>query len=153
MKAEFANPFITAAVDVLEKETGVKLSRKDLKLKSAPIPTLPISVIIGVTGPVRGQVVYSMDEDFAFAIAKAMLPSKLPVDQHRLTYSAVSEISNMITGQASIALAGENQTIAITPPAVFVGNNMQVDFLNVPTIALSFISELGVLEINIALSE
>ena len=67
--------------------------------------------------------------------------------------SAVSEVANIITGQASIALAGEKETIDLTPPAVLTATNLTVDFLNIPTIALSLISEIGVLEINIALAD
>ena len=153
MKVELANPFILAAVDIFQTETGVKLNRKDLKIKPAPIPTLPVSVIIGVTGAVKGQICYSMDDNFAYELAKAMLPGKLPVDIKKYTNSAIAEMANMITGQASIALAGEELIVYITPPAVFSGRGVKIDFLNVPTIAISFISEIGVLEINIALSE
>jgi chemotaxis protein CheX len=140
-------------VSVFQDETGVKLVRKDLKIKPAPVPTLPVSVIIGVTGAVKGQVCYSMDENFAFEVAKTMLPGRLPVDVKRHTNSAVSEMANMITGRASIDLAGDDHIVHITPPAVFLGQGLRVDFLNVPTIAISFISEIGVLEINIALAE
>jgi chemotaxis protein CheX len=153
VKAEFANPFITAASNTFLKEIGVKLSRKDLKVKDSPLPSLPISIVIGVTGAVRGQVVYSMDENVAYAIAKAMLPGKLPVDLKKLTNSAVSEMANIITGQASIILAGDNLKIDITPPGVFTGPGLRIDFLSIQTICLSFISEIGSLEMNIALTE
>jgi chemotaxis protein CheX len=153
MKAEFANPFIRAAVEVFQSETGIKLTRTDLKVKPAPVPTLPISIIIGVTGVVKGQICYSMSETCAYEVAHAMLPDKLPVEIKRFTNSAVSEMANMITGKASIELAGEDFIVHITPPAVFYGTGIYVDFLNVPTIAVSFISEIGVLEINIALTD
>lgn len=152
MKAEYANPFIKGAIEVFQKEVGVKLNRKDLKKKASPVPSQPVSIIIGVTGPVKGQVVYSMDTNFAYAVAKAMLPGKLPAEIKKLINSAVSEIANIITGKASIDLAGEDMLINITPPAVFAGANLSMDFLNIPTISLSFISEIGVLEINIALT-
>lgn len=151
MNVDYANPFLRAAAEVFQKETGIKLSRKDLKLKPAPVPTLDTTVVIGVTGPIQGQIVFSMDSSFAFAVAKAMLPGKLPIDQKRFTNSAVSEIANMISGKASIELAGEDKMIHITPPAVFNGVGLSVDFLSIPTISLSFISEVGVLEVNIAL--
>jgi chemotaxis protein CheX len=153
MKAEYANIFIRSAVEVFRKEVGVQLSRKDLSRKSSPVPGLPIAIILGLTGVLKGQVVYAMSADFAFNVAKAMLPNKLPADVRKLVNSAVSEIANIITGQASIALAGENDMIQLTPPAVLMATNLQVDFLDIPTISLSLISEIGVLEINIALTE
>lgn len=153
MKAEFANPFIRAAVKVFQQELNVKLSRTDLSKKASAAPSHPISIIIGVTGLVRGQVVYSMDGNFAFEVAKSMLPGKLPAEIKKLVNSAVSEIANMVTGSASIELAGENNTIYITPPAVFSGANLEVDFLSIPTVSLGFLSQIGALEINVALTE
>lgn len=153
MKAEFANPFITAAMTTFQKEIGVKLNRTDLKLKDSPAPSKPISIIIGITGAVRGQVVYSMDENVAYAVTKAMLPGKLPAELKKLTNSAVSEMANIITGQASILLAGDRKKIDITPPAVFMGTGITMDFLAIQTICLQFLSEVGAMEINIAMTE
>lgn len=153
MKAEYANVFIRSATTVFSQEIHVALSRKALSRKNAPVPGLPICIVIGITGAIRGQVVYSMDTDFAYQVTKAMVPYKLPTELRKLTNSAVSEVANMITGQASIALAGENKLIHLTPPAVFTGRDMQVDFLSIPTICLSLISEIGSLEINIAFTE
>ncbi len=153
MKAEFANIFIKSAVEVFRQEVGVQLTRKDLARKSAPVPGLPVSIILGITGAIKGQIVYAMGEDFAYSIARAMLPNKLPAEVRKLVNSAVSEIANIITGQASISLAGDNSLIYLTPPAVLMASNLTVDFLSIPTIALSLISEIGILEINIALTE
>ena len=153
MKAEFANPIIKAAVDVVASELKVKLSRKELKLKAKPEPSLPTFIIIGVTGFVQGQVVYAMDSNFSYEVAKAMLPGKLPADLKKLEHSAICELANMITGKASIELAGEKNVINITPPAVFTGDAIKIDFLNLPTISLSFISSVGGIEVNIALAQ
>jgi len=153
MKVEYANPFVQAAVQTFQKEIGVRLSRKDLKLKNSPVPSQAISIIIGVTGAVRGQVVLSLDENVAMAVTKAMLPGKLPVELKKLVNSAVSELANIITGQASILLAGDHGKIDITPPAIIMGGALKMDFLNMQTICLSFLSEIGTLELNIALTE
>lgn len=151
MNAELANIFIRSAKEVFEKEASVKLSRKDLVKKDSPMPTNPVAIVIGVTGMLRGQVVYAMDENFSYHIARAMLPNKLPIDVKRLQNSAVSEIANIITGRASIALAGESGTIELTPPMVLMATDLSLDFLHAPTICLSFICESGVMEINVAL--
>lgn len=153
MKAEYANVFIRGATTVFQQELNISLTRKSLTKKAKPLPSLPVSIVFGITGGIRGQVVYSMDSNFSYAVAKAMIPNKLPSELKKLTNSAVSEIANMITGQASISLAGEDKLIHLTPPAVFSGSDMTVDFLSIPTICLSFISEIGSMEINIAFTE
>ena len=153
MKAEYANPFVQAAVLTFQKEIGVRLSRSELKLKDSPAPSRPISIIIGITGAARGQVVYSLDENMAMAVAKAMAPGKQPAELRPLMNSAVSELANIITGQASIMLAGDHMSIDITPPAVMVGGGFYMDFLNIQTICVTFLSEIGSLELNIAMTE
>ena len=153
MKVEYANIFIRSAAEVFKKEINITLTRQQLTKKDSPIPGLPMSIILGITGSLRGQVVYSMDSNFAFEVARALLPNKLPVEIKKLENSAVAEIANIITGQASIALAGETEKINLTPPAVFSGRDVHVDFLSIPTISLRMLSEIGVLEINIGLLE
>ena len=69
MRAEYANPFITAAITTFQKELKVKLNRNSINVKEAPVPSKQVSIIIGVTGMVKGQVVYSMDDNVAFAVA------------------------------------------------------------------------------------
>lgn len=153
MKVEYANIFIRSAAEVFKKEVNITLTRQQLSRKDSPIPSLPMSIILGITGSLRGQVVYSMDSSFAYEIAHALLPNRLPVDIRKFENSAVAEIANVITGQASIALAGETDKIHLTPPAVFSGQDVHVDFLSIPTISLTMLSEIGTLEINIGLLE
>lgn len=153
MKAEHANPFITAAIKTFKQELNVELKRNNTTLKEAPVPTKDITIIIGVTGHVKGQVVYSMDQNVAMAITKNLLPHKVLAEQKKLLNSAVSEMANIITGQASIALAGDKNIIHITPPAVFSGRGVDIDFISMKTICLSLLSEIGAVEINIALIE
>jgi chemotaxis protein CheX len=117
------------------------------------VPTQPISIIVGITGFIRGQVVYAIDSNFAYSVAHAMLPNRLPVDIKKVVNSAISEIANIITGQASIALAGGSGKIDLTPPVVLMASDLTIDFVDMPTISLSLISEIGVLEINIALAD
>ena len=152
MKAEYANIFIRSAVEVFQKEVNVRLTRHDLAKKDSPMSDLPVCIILGITGAVRGQVVYAMDQGFAYSVARAMLPNRLPAEVKKMVNSAVSEIANIITGQATIALAGESDKLHLTPPAVIRAGNVSVDFLDIPTISLGLISEIGLMEINIALA-
>jgi len=153
MKAEFANVFIRSAVHVFNKELNIGLTRQSLVKKNAPIPGLPFCIVLGITGNIGGQVVYSIDRSFAQDITHAMLPNKLPHDLRNYVNSAVGEIGNMITGQASIAPAGQDKIFQLTPPAVFTGTEMYFDFLEMSTISLRLLSEMGMLEINIAIME
>ena len=152
-----ANAFIRGAVYTFQIELNTKLVRHNLCKKQSPRPSKPICIDIGVTGKIRGKVIYSMDESVAYNVAKAMLSdkngntNKLPAEIKKNMNSAVAEIANIITGQASIELTKLNEHIEITPPTIFTGSR-EIDFLKMETICLSLISEIGSLEINIAVS-
>ncbi len=152
MNVEYANPFIKGALVAFKHELNVDLQRDKIQVRDSPVPTRNISIIIGLTGAVKGQVVYSMDNNVAEAISKSMLPDKNPAEQKKLMKSAVSELANIITGQASIILAGNDYKIDITPPAVFTGKPGSIDFLAIPTISVTFLSVIGSLEIDIAIT-
>jgi chemotaxis protein CheX len=153
MKVEYANVFVSSAMEVIQKEVGVHLSRMDLSKKGAPTPSRPISIIVGITGFIKGQVVYSMDNDFAYGVTRAMMPNNLPINNKALVNSAISELANMITGKASIALAGGAEKLDLTPPAVLMASDLTIDFMVLPTLCLRLLSEIGILEINLALTE
>jgi len=153
VNANYANIFIKSAVHVFQKEAGIILSRMGLEAKKNPKPYRPIAIVIGVTGFLNGQIVYAMDTDLANSITRAMLPNYLNGHREILVNSSISEIVNIITGQASIALAGSMEKLHITPPVVIMGPDIVFDFVNIPTIALNLLSEVGILEINIALAE
>lgn len=153
MQVEYIKPFISSAQMIFEKEIHVNLERRSIVRRDDPSPTMPVSIVIGVSGAVSGQVVFSMDRDFAYFVAEAMMINKSPSKVEQMVSSAVGEVANMITGRASMELAKDDELIGITPPAVFTGPNPGIDFLHIPTIYLSFISEIGALGISLALRE
>ena len=153
MNLEYADIFVKSASDVFQQEVSVNLKRMDLAKKDAPIPSRPISIIVGITGFVSGQIVYALDSEFANGITSAMIPGILPGNNQALVNSAISELANIITGKASIALAGGKEKLDLTPPVVFMASDGTMDFIVHPTIAVRLLSELGILEINIALAE
>ena len=153
MKADDVNVFVQAATSVFEQELGVQLKRQSITRKELPIPGRPICIVLGITGALRGQVVYALDEQFAMDIARALLPNKLPSEQRKLMKSAVGEIGNIVTGQATIKLAGSDRRLDLTPPTVVTGKELALDFLSIPTVSLQMLSTMGALEINVALQE
>ena len=58
---------------------------------------------------------------------------------------------NMITGRATIYLAGKEHIIQITPPHININDRNKPEYLVYPTIRGNFSSRFGTLEINVAL--
>lgn len=153
MRKEIINPFIMAARMAFEKDYNVDLVKKTIIRKDSPVPGLGVAVNIGITGGVRGTVVYSMSEETAYGITERMMVGKTSEAIRKFTPSAVAEMANVITGIVTQILEEEKILCEITPPTVFTGANLGINFPEGETICVTASSELGDLEINIAVTE
>ena len=153
MREEFVNPFLTPALDVWEHELGESLHYLGASAVPSKGTTAAIAVVVGVTGSVRGAVLYEFDKETAEGVVTRMLRG--PVDLHEeIALSALSELANMITGNAASQLAAAGYPCEISPTVVL--NPKQSGFTfrtGTPQIQARFMSLLGELKIRVGLSE
>ncbi len=154
-KKSYSKIFIEKTLFVFKHELQIDtLKKKSFMLKSSPRPSFPIAVVIGFAGDLlKGQVVYSMGYNIADKIGNIMIPGTGPEEKKKLLPSAIGELVNMISGQASINLAGMDNIVKITPPVYLEGEKINFDFLSVQSISLALDSPIGIFEINIAFEE
>jgi len=152
MNVKFLNPFVDAAFEVIELETGFKISRGELGLEKEAYVTDDITVIISLVGQVEGNVFYSMPIVTALALSSRMLGENLP-QFDALAQSGVAELANVITGQASIKLAGSGFHSTISPPTVLQGKGARISTLDYARLLVPLSGECGKLSIHLALRE
>ena len=81
-----------------------------------------ISIILEINGQLRGQVIYTMSETFSLEIASQMM--EMPITEiDDLTLSALSEIGNIVTGNATTKLSGLGFYCETTIPKVVKGKD------------------------------
>lgn len=153
MEVEYVNPFIIGAIEIFEKIAQIELKKTDVKITKETTPTNEICIIFGITGYLSGQVVYSFKHHTAQRIVSCMMPNSKIEEQTEYFESALSSLANMITGRATILLAGKEHLIQITPPAVNINNDKNISYIKYPTICANFSSRFGTLEINVALKK
>ena len=71
MRAEFVNPFLQAASEVLETELGTEPTRGAIGLRRSAYTTEEVTAVVQVTGSIAGLVLYGMPEKTARAIVAA----------------------------------------------------------------------------------
>lgn len=153
MKAQWINPFIANAIEVIEQLAKIKFEKTDLTVKEDTTPTNEITIIIGITGFIQGQVVYSLKEHTAQRIAQCVRPNEnIKVDQEFIE-SSIAEIANIITGRATIELSGKDNILHITPPTIIIGRNYTISFIKLKTISVNLSSRFGTMEVNIAIKQ
>lgn len=77
--------------------------------------------MFGITGQVKGQVLLDIKEQSAKNIASCMMMG-MPVEElDSMALSAISELGNMIMGNAATIFSNSNLLVDITPPSTLIG--------------------------------
>lgn len=151
MKAEFVNPFASAMVMVFQKEFGMNVMRDSLALQQGPLRGADVNTIIGVTGQLEGQVIYTFEERVALRIASALM-GEVVEDLDELAKSAVAELGNIITGNAAIGLSENGYNCILTPPTLLTGKELIVTTFT-PVLNIPFSTDFGSVTVHVALRE
>lgn len=75
-----------------------------MAVRTAIFTTQQVSIAVGVSGQVKGQVIYGLSQVTATKIASAMM-GQTTVAFDEMVASAVSELGNMISGNAATLLS------------------------------------------------
>lgn len=156
MRVEYINPFVESAYSVIQEVLGVEVERGDLYLKSSSMPVLGVAAIVGLAGDVEGRVLFDMGPETALNVANDMLKS-MEMDQidslNDMGRATITELANMITGQAVTKLHNQGFKFDLTPPAIFTGDNMEVSDPGVEALIVPMNIPQGKIEINVAIRE
>ena len=159
MRVEYINPFVETSYSVLKEVLGgTEVKRGDLYLKSTAMPMMGVAALVGLAGDVEGRVLYDMTIETALNIASKMNGETLP-EFDDLAKATISELANLITAQAVTKLQELGFKFDLTPPALFVGQKMEIAALggthteNVEALIVPLISECGKIEVNVAIRE
>lgn len=156
MKVEHLNPFITATTEVLKQFiSGIEIERGELTLVEEPTETLGVMTYIGISGDLKGRVIYNMNRKTTINIAEEMNGEDFP-GMNDMVRSTIQELCNIISGNATTELrqAADGKKIDITPPSLVIGSDTEVsDPLQSKLIEVPLNTNYGVVEINLAVKE
>jgi len=155
VNVEMINPFISAAQSVLKDMAQMSTKMGSPYLKSPEYEGDMITIIIGITGEMKGQVILSLKKEVACQIASQMMMGMPVPELNDMAKSAVSELSNMILGNAATIFSTKGISVDITPPNVVMGSNLSFTVSDAKTICVPLNAEDGVtlIELNIAMKK
>lgn len=116
MKAEFINPFLESARIVIEQIANVRPTTGELELKDLKLVEKYILIQIGLKGHIDGDIIFALDEEVAKKLVSAMMGGFTITELDEIGKSAISELGNMISGNASTMLFNQGLHVDITPP-------------------------------------
>ncbi|MFC2729680.1 MAG: chemotaxis protein CheX [Centipeda sp. (in: firmicutes)] len=126
MDAKLINPFVDAFTTVMPMLGFPEPTRTKLYAASNRVKSLGVSMLVGFTKQIRGNVVYNMGEDTAKFIASQMMMG-MPVETFdEMAQSAISELSNMLTAHTATNITGLGLDVDISTPSLSVGKDFDV---------------------------
>jgi len=153
MKAEFINPFLHAAKNVLETMAQTPVTPGKPYLKKGRSSYGEVTGIIGMTSDtVSGSMIVSFSRKCILKIVANMLMEepKSAIDDEVI--DAVGELTNMICGGAKAQLAKTEYRFDLAIPSMVVGKSVDLDcYTDAPTIVIPFSTKNGpfVVEANL----
>ncbi|WP_219838523.1 chemotaxis protein CheX [Paenibacillus sp. R14(2021)] len=118
MKAEYINPFLESAKIVIEQVIQIRPSTGQLGVKDIKFVESYIWIQIGINGQMNGDIVFGLSEEVALKMVSAMMGGYAISEMDEMGKSAISELGNMISGNASTMLFNQGVRVDITPPKV-----------------------------------
>jgi chemotaxis protein CheX len=126
MKVDYINPFIEASQSIISETTGLRPAIGKAYVKNIPYKGDGVVVMIGLTGAIQGNAAISLKKSLACNIASAMMGGMPVPELDEIAKSAVSELCNMILGNAASIFSRNNIEIDITPPTMLTGENIEL---------------------------
>ena len=150
MKAEHVNPFIVAVCKIIKDMCMLDLQIGKPVMKSNGYESENSLIRLGLFGDLAGEVVLNLDHATALGIVSKMV--MMPVDTiDELGQSAISELGNMIAGNAATVFANNSIIIDITPPTYCLGSTYNDDGRQL--LSIPFSSDIGDLSIDVFIEE
>lgn len=152
MNVKFLNPFIEAVIEVLKAEVGTTCNRGQLSLQKSALTTDDITVLIHIVGQIYGVVLYGMPKSTGLKFVSEIMGQEFS-EMNSLAQSGVAELSNVITGRATVKFSESGFQSNISPPMVVTGKGIQVSTLDFPRLVVPLETEFGMMTVHLALRE
>lgn len=143
MNIEHINPFIEASQTVLKQIANIDAKLGKVYLKTAPYKSEDIVIMVGLTGTIRGQAIFTMGKKLAMSIASSMMFGMPVIEFDEISKSAISELTNMILGNTATLLYNRGISIEITPPSLLMGENVQISPNKMKTVCVPLLLDDG----------
>lgn len=150
INVECINPFLIAATSIMRDMCHINVKVGKPYVKTTEFDENTVLIMIGVTGEMRGQVLLSFSLGNALKIASSMAMMEM-TEMNELATSAISELGNMIMGNAATILSTKGIGIDITPPS-FCHGSFSITTAYTRNVCIPLFSDEGtVMELDIAI--
>ncbi|EJP6471322.1 chemotaxis protein CheX [Clostridium sporogenes] len=149
MDVKYINPFIDSFYNVLPQIGFSNIVRDNVAVKNS-VESLGILINLGIVGDIKGNIVYNIQDENGKKIASKMMMG-LPVEElDEMAQSALSELSNMLTANASINFSNIGVNVNISTPTLMYGQDIKIKLNTDKILNIKIIADDIPIEVNVA---
>ena len=149
MDKKYINSFVKAISQVFLNLGFEEISSGSICVKDSFTCGYNLTIIIGLSGDIKGNVAISMSYETARKIVSIMMLGMEVSEIDEISVSALGEMTNMVCGQAVNILSSSNLFIKITPPTIIHGEKIKAIISQIETSVVAINSSLGTFELNL----
>ncbi|MFT5873259.1 MAG: chemotaxis protein CheX [Clostridium sp.] len=152
MDVNLINPFIISFFDIMPQIGFKEVQKQGISVKGKSIKSLGVMIMLGIVGDIKGNIIYSLEVESAKQIASIMMMGSPVTELDDMAQSALSELSNMLTANASISFAKNGTNINISTPTLMHGSDFEAKMNADQVLCVSLLVDNIPIEINIAIN-
>lgn len=147
MDAKYLNPIISATDSVFKTMLSLEPTKGNVSVQEDLVTDKEANVIIGMTGDIKGSIVYSFSQDMALKVVEAMSGMEMQ-ELDKFVTSAMGELGNIISGKATTGLAAHDLNCDIAPPQIVTGKNINISSGGDKVLMVKFATDLGEFDVG-----
>ncbi|HWR40874.1 MAG TPA: chemotaxis protein CheX [Patescibacteria group bacterium] len=151
MDVKMINPFVDALSTIMPQLGFQSVKRGNMSVKDQYVNSLGVTIIVGMTMAVKGNIAYNMSEETAKQVASTMMMGMPVTQMDDMAQSAISEMTNMVTANAATNFEKMGLTVDISPPSLIVGPEFKAKVSNTKFLSIELLVDSLVIEMNIGL--
>jgi chemotaxis protein CheX len=151
MKMELIQPFINAADAVLAETLACPVTVSDISMEEEAYQRRATAVLIEISGDIEGRVIFDVEDAAAMKVAATIsgCPDLDPDPQ--LIRETVSELANLVIGNAVTALNDQGFRFKVHPPEEHSGQQGLSGTEDTEALVMDFSSSAGSVFMNVAM--
>lgn len=110
-----------AADSLFKSHFGIHVEITQLDIGNAEVKTEEISVLLGIVGDLKGQIICSFHENTAKNIVGMMMGGMEIPEIDEMAWSAIQEFGNWIAGTTAVEMSKKGISVDVTPPVLSKG--------------------------------
>ncbi|MBP8629927.1 MAG: chemotaxis protein CheX [Negativicutes bacterium] len=152
MDAKLINPFIDAFHTIMPQIGFTEVKRGNISLKDKTATSKGVTVLVGLTKELGGNVAYNMSEETAKFVASTMMMGMPVESMDDMAQSAISELANMLTANSATNLSQMGIEVDISTPILTIGDGFTLKISNDKYICIEMLINSQTVEINVSIS-